>query len=135
MLVAQEVADSAFPGSDVGKEFLQAFDTAVREGLDPALGAVVDSDHLAEIDVAGIGADDLDEFEVLANPPCDFADGLNLRDASHQAASNERPSGWFQFHGSNSATLETGRSEMRAMVSASQACGSMPFSLAVPISA
>src|SRR5690606_33988584 len=38
-----------------------------------------------------------------------------------------------QFHGSNSCRRETGVSEMRAMTSASHACGSMSFRFAVPI--
>ena len=131
LLVAQELEDPAIPCSDVCEEFLQAFDAAVREGFDPFLGAVIKPDHLAVIDVVGIGGDDFDEFEVFADPLGDFADGLDMRDTTHQAASADRSSGCFQFHGSNSGRRETGRSEIRAMTSASQACGSTPFSLAV----
>jgi hypothetical protein len=35
----------------------------------------------------------------------------------------------FQFHGSRSGSFGTGRSDILAMMSASQACGSMPLSL------
>jgi hypothetical protein len=44
-------------------------------------------------------ADDLDEPEVLADPPGDFVDGVNLSGASHQAASADRGVGFRQFHG------------------------------------
>ena len=86
----------------VAPALLELLDAAVGEGLDPFLGAVVDPDHLAVIDVVGIGADDLDEFAVLADPPGDLIESMDMRDAGHQAASADRPSGWFQFHGSNS---------------------------------
>ena len=54
-------------------------------------------------------------------------------DGRGQAALISAFSSGFQCHGSNSGRRESGRSEILAMTSASQACGSIPLSLAVPI--
>ena len=62
-----------------------AFDATICESLDPLLGALVYPDHLAIIDVVGIGADNLDEFEVLADPPCDLIDGVDNHQDPAQA--------------------------------------------------
>jgi len=130
---SQELTDAAFPCPYVREKFLDAFDATVCEGLDPLLGAVVYPDHLAIIDVVGIGADNLDEFEVLADPLCDLIDGVDMGDLGHHAASTDLGACFCQFHGNNSCSRETGMSEMRAMTSASQAWGSMSLSFAVPI--
>lgn len=51
MLVHKELPDTSVPGSDIGEEFLQAFDPPVREGGDALFAAVVDMDYLAIVDV------------------------------------------------------------------------------------
>jgi hypothetical protein len=38
LLVDQKLTDAAVPGSDIGEEFLQAFDAAIREGGYPSGG-------------------------------------------------------------------------------------------------
>lgn len=54
---------------------MQIFDAAVGEGGDAFLGAVVDPDPLAVVDVVRIGTDEFDKFQVRADPSGDFVDG------------------------------------------------------------
>jgi len=59
-LIDEELADAAGPGADVGEELLKTLDAARGERCDAFLGPVDDVDHLAVVDVVGIGGDDLE---------------------------------------------------------------------------
>lgn len=78
MLVDEELPNTSFPGADIGKEFLQAFDPAVGEGGDALFAAVVDVDHLAVVDVVRVAGDLPDKFDVLADQRGDVADRVDI---------------------------------------------------------
>src|SRR5262245_49300242 len=78
-----------------------------------------------------IGRDLAQPILLLAQHFGDAGDGEDERDAGHRQAARLMAGTARQFHGRRSSSLWTGCSAMRASTSASQACGSMSFILAV----
>ncbi len=64
-----------------------------------------------------------DGFEALIDHLGDLVDAVNVSDTRHQAAFSGWATNRCQCQGSNSRSLEAGRSEIRAMTSDSQALG------------
>lgn len=78
LLVDQELMDAAVPGSNVGKKLLEARDATVGEGGETLVGPIQDVDHPAIVDIVWIPADDLNEFEALADHSSDPVNAVNI---------------------------------------------------------
>ena len=119
------------------EEEFDLLDAFIGEGQDPVVivGAVDPDDAVLGLETEG---QFLDELFADAEVPGDTFDGVDVMHliALHDqaAAGCVRSFADLQFHGSSSWIRLAGWSGSRARTSASQACGSMSFSLAVAIS-
>jgi hypothetical protein len=118
------------------EEEFDLLDAFIGEGQDPVVidGPVHPDDAVLGLETEG---QVLDERFADAEVPGDTFDGV---DVMHLIALHDQAAaGWvrsfadLQFHGSKSSIRCAGWAAMRARISASQACGSMSFNLALAI--
>src|SRR4051812_42257330 len=123
---------SAAGSSRLGDDLAQVFEAVSGEGGHPILTDTVDP----ETAVFGEHVDRkvVQPVFVFAEQIGDVADREDGADRRHDQAAWLRAAEFGrQFHGSNSSILWAGCPAMRARTSASQACGSTSFNLAVTI--
>src|SRR6266446_10653617 len=117
-------------GFDLRQKLLQAFDAKGREG--GYRNVVVD---IADVEAAvfrlHVEGDFFQQGFVFVEHLCHLGDGEDLARRRHVQAALAMARRSAQFQGSSSSTRLAGCSAMRARMSASQACGSTSFSLAV----
>src|SRR3954453_14634386 len=123
---------SAAGGMLIGDDLAQVFDAVSGEGGHPILADTVDPK--APVFREHVDRQIEDPIFVFAEQIGEVADREDGADRRHdQAAWLRGAEPDRQFHGSNSSILWAGCPAMRARTSASQACGSTSFNLAVPI--
>jgi hypothetical protein len=115
-----------------GDDLAQVLDAVLGEGGHAVLTDAVDPE--AAVFWEHVGRQLKEPVVVLAEQVGDVADGEDMCDGvDDQAASLCGAEHGRQFHGKSSSILRAGCSAMRARMSASQACGSTSFNLAVTI--
>src|SRR3954468_17913031 len=123
---------SAAGGTLIGDDLAQVFDAVSGEGGHPVLADPVDPE--AAIFGEHVDRQVVQPVFVLAEQIGDVADREDGADRRHDQAAWLRAAEFGrQFHGSSSSIRWAGCPAMRARTSASQACGSTSFSLAVTI--
>ena len=126
------VRRSAAGSTLIGDDLAQVFDAISGESGHPILADTVDPK--ATVFRAHANRQIEDPIFVFAEQIGDVADREDGADCRHDQAAWLRAADLGrQFHGSNSSIRWAGCPAMRARTSASQACGSTSFNLAVTI--
>ncbi len=116
----------------IGDDLAQVFDTVSGEGGHAVLADTVDPQTAVFREHADRQVEDL--IFVFAEQSGEAADRKDGADRRHDQAARLRAAEFGrQFQGSNSSIRRAGCPAMRARTSASQACGSTLFNLAVTI--
>jgi hypothetical protein len=123
---------SAVGSTHIGDDLAQVFHAVSGEGGHAVLADTVDPQTAVFREHADRQVED--PLFVFAEQSGDIADRIDGAERRHDQAARLRAAGFGrQFQGSSSSIWRAGCPAMRARTSASQACGSTSFSLAVTI--